>query len=36
MEDIDETLNAFSAIRERLESGIYKRMSAAVSAAMGE
>ncbi len=36
MEDIKETLNAFSAIRERLESGVYKRMSAAVAAAMGE
>ncbi|TPN88650.1 aminotransferase class I/II-fold pyridoxal phosphate-dependent enzyme [Aquimarina algicola] len=36
MEDIKETLHAFSAIRERLESGVYKRMSAAVAAAMGE
>ncbi len=36
MEDIEETLVAFSAIRERLESGVYKRMSAAVAAAMGE
>ncbi len=36
MEDIEETLNAFSAIRERLENGTYKRMSAAVAAAMGE
>jgi len=36
MEDIDTTLNAFSNIRERLENGTYKEMSAAVSAAMGE
>lgn len=36
MEDIEETLNAFSVIRERLQNGTYKRLSAAVSAAMGE
>ncbi len=36
MEDIEETLEAFSAIRERLENGTYKRLSAAVAAAMGE
>jgi glycine C-acetyltransferase len=36
MEDIDETLEAFSAIRERLQNGTYKRLSAAVAAAMGE
>ncbi|NDV42777.1 aminotransferase class I/II-fold pyridoxal phosphate-dependent enzyme [Flagellimonas sediminis] len=36
MEDIAETLDAFSSIRERLENGTYKRLSAAVSAAMGE
>ena len=36
MEDIEITLNAFSGIRERLENGTYKRMSAAVTAAMGE
>lgn len=36
MEDIAETLEAFSAIRERLENGTYKRLSAAVAAAMGE
>jgi len=36
MEDIDITLNAFSDIRERLENGTYKKMSAALSAAMGE
>ncbi|MDX1428535.1 MAG: aminotransferase class I/II-fold pyridoxal phosphate-dependent enzyme, partial [Salegentibacter mishustinae] len=34
MEDIEETLVAFSAIRERLENGTYKRLSASVSAAM--
>lgn len=36
MEDIQETLEAFSAIRDRLENGTYKRLSAAVAAAMGE
>ncbi|KAB5491616.1 MULTISPECIES: aminotransferase class I/II-fold pyridoxal phosphate-dependent enzyme [Flagellimonas] len=36
MEDIVETLDAFSSIRERLENGTYKRLSAAVAAAMGE
>ncbi|MDY8135534.1 aminotransferase class I/II-fold pyridoxal phosphate-dependent enzyme [Aquimarina sp. 2201CG5-10] len=36
MEDIDETLKAFSAIRETLENGTYKRMSAALAEAMGE
>lgn len=36
MEDIEETLNAFSAIRERLQNGTYKKLSAAVTAAMGE
>lgn len=35
-EDIDLTLTAFSAIRERLKNGTYKRLSAAVTAAMGE
>ena len=35
-EDIDETLVAFSSIRERLENGTYKRLSASVAAAMGE
>ncbi|MDB4058243.1 aminotransferase class I/II-fold pyridoxal phosphate-dependent enzyme [Flavobacteriaceae bacterium] len=35
-EDIDLTLTAFSSIRERLENGTYKRLSAVVSAAMGE
>ena len=36
LEDVQITLEAFSAIRERLENGIYKRLSAAVSAAMNE
>ena len=36
MEDIAETLDAFSSIRERLQNGTYKRLSAAVAAAMGE
>ncbi len=36
MQDIEETLEAFSIIRDRLENGTYKRLSAAVTAAMGE
>lgn len=36
LEDVKETLEAFSAIRERLENGTYKRLSAAVAAAYGE
>jgi glycine C-acetyltransferase len=36
LEDVKETLDAFDAIRSRLENGTYKRLSAAVSAAMGE
>jgi glycine C-acetyltransferase len=36
IEDINETLEAFSSIRERLENGTYKRLSASVAAAMGE
>lgn len=36
LQDVEETLNAFSSIRERLENGTYKRLSAAVAAAMGE
>ena len=36
LEDVEETLNAFSSIRERLQNGTYKRLSAAVAAAMGE
>jgi len=34
LEDINETLEAFSAIRDRLEAGVYKRLSAGVEAAM--
>jgi glycine C-acetyltransferase len=34
--DVAETLDAFDAIRERLENGTYKRMSAALIKAMGE
>lgn len=34
IDDVNETLDAFSAIRDRLEKGIYKRMSAAVEAEM--
>jgi len=36
LQDVEETLVAFSAIRERLINGTYKRLSAAVTAAMGE
>jgi len=36
LEDVNETLDAFDAIRERLQNGTYKRLSAAVIAAMGE
>ncbi|MFC0604353.1 aminotransferase class I/II-fold pyridoxal phosphate-dependent enzyme [Winogradskyella pulchriflava] len=36
LEDVRETLDAFDAIRERLLNGTYKRMSAALIAAMGE
>ena len=36
LEDVAITLEAFSAIRERLENGTYKRLSAAISAAMNE
>ncbi|WP_430906931.1 aminotransferase class I/II-fold pyridoxal phosphate-dependent enzyme [Maribacter sp. 2-571] len=36
LDDVSETLEAFSAIRDRLENGTYKRLSAAVAAAMGE
>ncbi|WP_340074025.1 aminotransferase class I/II-fold pyridoxal phosphate-dependent enzyme [Leptobacterium sp. I13] len=31
IEDINETLDAFSAIRERLENGTYRRLSAAIA-----
>jgi len=33
MDDVSITLEAFSAIREKLENGIYKRMSSAISVA---
>ncbi|MFV0565311.1 MAG: aminotransferase class I/II-fold pyridoxal phosphate-dependent enzyme [Flavobacteriaceae bacterium] len=36
LDDVRETLDAFDGIRSRLENGTYKRLSAAVSAAMGE
>jgi glycine C-acetyltransferase len=36
LKDVEETLYAFSSIRERLNSGLYKRLSASVAAAMGE
>ncbi|MDX1365479.1 aminotransferase class I/II-fold pyridoxal phosphate-dependent enzyme [Arenibacter latericius] len=36
LQDVSETLEAFSVIRERLQNGTYKRLSAAVTAAMGE
>lgn len=36
LEDVKETLDAFDAIRDRLVNGTYKRLSAAVAAAMGE
>ena len=36
LEDVRVTLDAFDAIRSRLENGTYKRMSAALIAAMGE
>ena len=35
MQDIQETLEAFSVIRERLANGTYKRLSASVAAVMG-
>ncbi|TXE11698.1 aminotransferase class I/II-fold pyridoxal phosphate-dependent enzyme [Seonamhaeicola algicola] len=36
LDDVNETLAAFEGIRDRLENGTYKRLSAAVMAAMGE
>lgn len=36
LDDVAETLAAFEAIRDRLENGTYKRLSAALMAAMGE
>jgi glycine C-acetyltransferase len=32
LEDIEETLTAFEGIRERLDGGVYKRLSASVAA----
>ncbi|HEA30766.1 MAG TPA: aminotransferase class I/II-fold pyridoxal phosphate-dependent enzyme [Leeuwenhoekiella sp.] len=34
LKDVEETLDAFSVIRERLENGLYKKLSAGVKAAM--
>ena len=34
LEDVQITLDAFSSIRERLENGTYKRLSAAIMAAV--
>ena len=36
LQDVEETLDAFDAIRDRLDNGTYKRLSAALMAAMGE
>lgn len=36
LDDVNQTLNAFDAIRDRLNNGTYKRLSAALMAAMGE
>lgn len=36
LEDVEITLNAFDAIRTRLENGTYQRLSAAVAAAMNQ
>ncbi|WP_242204610.1 aminotransferase class I/II-fold pyridoxal phosphate-dependent enzyme [Aestuariivivens insulae] len=36
LQDVEDTLDAFDAIRDRLDNGTYKRLSAAVMAAMGE
>lgn len=36
LKDVEETLDAFDAIRDRLINGTYRRMSAALIAAMGE
>ena len=36
LQDVQETLDAFDAIRNRLESGVYKRMSASITAEVGE
>ena len=36
LDDVEKTLEAFNAIRDRLENGTYKRLSAAFAATMGE
>jgi len=36
LQDVEETLVAFSTIRERLEKGVYKKLSAGVTATMEE
>lgn len=36
LQDVEETLDAFDAIRDRLDNGTYRRMSAALMAAMGD
>jgi glycine C-acetyltransferase len=36
LQDVAETLDAFDAIRDRLDNGTYRRMSAALMAAMGD
>lgn len=36
LEDVQETLKAFSAIRDRLENGTYRKLSAGLAAAMGQ
>ncbi len=36
LQDVEDTLDAFDAIRDRLENGTYKRMSASLMKAMGE
>ena len=35
MKDIEETLEAFSAIREKLQSGVYREQNAELAAQMG-
>ena len=36
LEDVEETLEAFSSIREQLKNGTYRRLSAAFVAELGE
>ncbi|MGB2184572.1 MAG: pyridoxal phosphate-dependent aminotransferase family protein, partial [Flavobacteriaceae bacterium] len=35
LEDVEETLNAFSTIRDRLNDGLYKRLSSKFTAEVG-